>query len=284
MKKVIFKGRECEVCYKQDAYGKALIVTPADSIGIIRYQHSMMRSNPHPLFLPFYVREVDGLMSLIYRVGSMVPLQEYIKDRKIKGADLLYIAEDIVKCILEAKNYLLYENGFVLELDYLFIQPEEKRIAMLYLPFKTTSKVNEEFKNLLLRLLKQVRFEDKKEAVRYRGAFLETLKNDSFSLFAFKGMIKGIKESEQGGKSGREKRTAKPFRLTSPEKLTSSVAENGKGRKGKKARFTAVLKEMITNKNGQKENSEGDEWREVLDSLISQKKGVLRSLEKEKQG
>ncbi len=284
MRKVIFKGRECEVCYKYDAYGRALIVTPADSIGIIRYQQSMMRSNPHPFFLPFYLRDVDGLMSLIYRVGSMVPLQEYIKDRKIKGADLLYIAEDIVKGILEAKNYLLYENGFVLELDYLYIQPEEKRIAMLYLPFITTSKVNEEFKNFLLRMLKQVRFEDKKEAVRYRGAFLETLKNDSFSLLAFKDMIKGIKESEQGGKSDREKRTAKPFRLTSPEKQTSPETENGKGRKGKKAGITAVLKEMIKNKNEQKEDAEGDEWREVLDSLLSQKKGVLRSLEKEKQG
>src|SRR5690606_4601883 len=69
-------------------------------------------------------------------------LSQYLKRNKINKNNFVAIFSGITKTILDSKNYLFSENSFLLMEDYIYINPNNLEVSLVYLPFDVQEGLN----------------------------------------------------------------------------------------------------------------------------------------------
>jgi len=96
--------------------------------------------------LPLDIRQKDAKYNFYYNITSKLALSQYLKRNKLKRNDFINIFKDITKTILSAKDYLLSDRSFILNEDYIFIDPNTMDVSLVYLPLNIENNVNEQLK------------------------------------------------------------------------------------------------------------------------------------------
>lgn len=77
--------------------------------------------------------------NLFYNTTGLINFIEYINLHKIHYNLLVELINEIINVVKEGQDYLLSENGFLLEGDKIFIKTDTEEIKFIYLPCKNIS-------------------------------------------------------------------------------------------------------------------------------------------------
>ncbi|WDV46945.1 DUF6382 domain-containing protein [Clostridiaceae bacterium M8S5] len=100
---------------------------------IIYYQVNMINNNEETNILPMNIKDT----SIEYSINNLISLKEYIsvsEDESIK----LEILQQVINVIKNSKEFLLYQNSFIINSEYIFIN-ETKDVILAYVPTKIDS-------------------------------------------------------------------------------------------------------------------------------------------------
>lgn len=111
-----------------------------------------INQNPSPYIVPFNFNTINNFSHLTYNITSKVRLSDVLKNPIYKD-DILGILFNITKVILGAPKYYANENNFVIDEDYIFIDPNTYIPSLVYLPLDINVNIREVFKEFAERTI-----------------------------------------------------------------------------------------------------------------------------------
>ena len=113
------------------------IVLSSDNEGakLLEYQLAMLSHNSIPHILPIGQRIKNGLLAIHYDVGTLVTLKQYTGNGNLYEAEGLMLLESLLLGIIESKYYFLYEQNYLVNPEYIFIDANKMSVRMVYLPY-----------------------------------------------------------------------------------------------------------------------------------------------------
>lgn len=187
-----------------------LVIDLAQDAQLCDYQLEMLKHNPHPGILPVEKRIDNQEINLYYKLVDKISFTTYFKSIKPEREQILTMLENLTAIILDSKNYLLYPEGFLLDLDYLFINPRNMDVSMVYYPLTGLSEFPEKLQALIREILRQGQTSHDLELDLEK--FLNCLNTEHLNLAELRMLCREIKY-----KMPRQMQERKPFKLAEPE-------------------------------------------------------------------
>lgn len=122
-------------------------------------QRKMLQLYRIPHLLPVTVEEKDLRVTLHYSLSERRMLQHWIKGQKLSIEQFYRLLYQIVSILEDSKNYMLQEEGFILDERLIFIGKRVEEVYLTYLPLKEPPQgkaLREEMFALLTRLIGSV--------------------------------------------------------------------------------------------------------------------------------
>ncbi|MCJ7840234.1 FHA domain-containing protein [Lederbergia sp. NSJ-179] len=119
----------------------------------------MMESNQIPHLLSLSVEELDFQVRLFYDITSKRNITTYLKNHRITSFDFYQLFIQIITTLEQSKLYMLNEEHYILQEDFIYIGKEIRDLSLTYLPIKMIDKqasTLEELKKLIARIVNQV--------------------------------------------------------------------------------------------------------------------------------
>ncbi len=98
------------------------------------YQLRMVLENRIAGLLSLEVKQREGRKELYYDVSSLQPLSRIYDRRELSGEEIRGIFTGILDALGGLHEYMLDERNVILDPEYIFTDPEEGRIRLLFLP------------------------------------------------------------------------------------------------------------------------------------------------------
>lgn len=142
-----------EYSYDNNSSNNHLIIHMDPDTKLIEYQIEMIRRN-----IIDYIIEVTPLLknnsfSLYYDITDRITLHQFLKNKILTKNEVIDIIIKILRSLSDSKEYLLYENSFILNKEMIYIDIESLKLYMIYVPVKNTSDALMMFKKLLKDLI-----------------------------------------------------------------------------------------------------------------------------------
>lgn len=189
--------KKFEFNYESSATGSFLVVSTDAGENVLLYQVEMLASNPNKNILPLDIRQKDAKYNFYYNITSKLALSQYLKRNKLKRNDFINIFKDITKTILSAKDYLLSDRSFILNEDYIFIDPNTMDVSLVYLPLNIENNVNEQLKNFTMNFIMFSANIEENNSDNFLQRILNLLKSDTFNILEFNKLLNDL-EAESG--------------------------------------------------------------------------------------
>lgn len=129
--------------------------SPIHSDELANIQVKMMGANTINKILPLKVQELDFNVKLYYDISAKKMLSQYVRERFLSMNELYELLYHICSAIESSKEYMLDEEHFVLDEDFIFIGSDIKEIELTYLPLKEINHkpaLHDEFRELFFNL------------------------------------------------------------------------------------------------------------------------------------
>lgn len=165
--------------YENSADACYLIIKVGNKEKIEQFQVEMIANNPASGVLSLDVRHKDGNIDLYYNITSKTSLSHFLQNRKLSEKELVAISKNVVTALLDCKKYLLWDKSFVIDQDYIFINPSTLETAFIYLPMALETDVSERARELITRLVMQT---DEKPGCSVKGRIRTYAGDESFKL------------------------------------------------------------------------------------------------------
>ena len=125
--------KESQVRYQKSMEHHYLVVSQE---GQLRedYQLRMVLENRIAGLLSLEVKQREGRKELYYDVSSLQPLTRIYDRRELSGEEIRRIFTGILDALGGLHEYMLEEGNVVLDPEYIFTDPEEGKIHLLFLP------------------------------------------------------------------------------------------------------------------------------------------------------
>lgn len=142
-----------QVLYESGAAGSYLVLRCEEDISIYEYQVEMISRNSIEGILPLDIRKNNGVTGLYYNITSRQPLGQFLKRKRLIGRELESMLFSFSKVLLEARNYLLKEEQFILDRDLMYINPNTMELALVYVPVPPEFIGTQDLRGFLVKLL-----------------------------------------------------------------------------------------------------------------------------------
>ena len=149
-----------DVKYYKDYGHNYLILKDSGGLSNSLYQRRMITGNQIRGLLPCQERHINGELLLYYEITSRQSLAGLYQGKKIGMSQLRAFfvqLKEVNECL---QNYLLEENGLILQPEYIFQNPQKEEFSFLYYPAETQG--NNSFQELMNFFTSQVDNEDMK--------------------------------------------------------------------------------------------------------------------------
>ena len=167
-----------------------VILTP--EAGLVNYQMEMLTSNEISHILPVSKRLLNGEILVYYNITSRVPLSQVLGRRKLKREEFIRVVKAAVSAARDAGEYQLPAEGFVMETDYIYVNPSNCEPYFVYLP--VVGNTGKGIKNLILELIMQGKIEMSGD--NFVQALLETVNSEPLSLDALEACVDRYAENK----------------------------------------------------------------------------------------
>lgn len=159
---------------------------PAERIDGIAFR--MLANNRLSNLAPLSIEESSNSSLLRYNMGNRLPLSHYFEQIMTRNK-MLQILLSITEIILEGEEYLLLEEQYVLDMRYIFINPDDYSADMVYFPVKNVPGSPYAFFDFIRSVTTSVRI-DTSENTNYAMAISRFLSaKDPLSIASFKRLI-----------------------------------------------------------------------------------------------
>jgi len=170
--------------YESSAAASHLVISMDASEKVLEYHVEMVANNAIPHIINFDLRRMDSKICFYYDVTSKLVLSQFLKRSRVSRNEFLMILSDISKTLVGCKNYLLSDKCFLLDTDYMYINPSTMEISMIYVPIAFDTDINSEFREFATNLiLYSVNIDDSND--NYLQRVLYYLKAEPFNIFEF---------------------------------------------------------------------------------------------------
>lgn len=181
------------VDFETDSRGSYLVLSKEGFAisDIIEYQVEMLRSNNIRGVIGPEVREKDTRVKLYYKISGFVTLTNFLKRQKLDKDEFLLLLERIICILLESNGYFLDDSSYILNEDFILIDPESREIAVLYLPVEVPRDITQIVKALVINLIfHRANIEIPDE---YLTALIGRIKDEEFTVSSFAAQVKEMR-------------------------------------------------------------------------------------------
>lgn len=160
---------DVEVGLRKDLYEKGLF-----------YKVKMLESNSIPHIIAAHTNEIDGNVYLRFHANCKSGLSALMEKIKPDGKILKLVFEQILSCIKCLGEYLLDPSDLVLDPNYMFLDYNDKKLEMIYLPGYGKNIVSQ-LKSLLEYMMRIFDHRDK-QGVFYLYDLYDRVTDDDFLI------------------------------------------------------------------------------------------------------
>jgi len=178
--------------YESGASLSYLVIKTHASQKLHGYQVEMIMNNQIPNILHFDVRHMDEEIGLYYDITSKMTLSQFFKRKKLKRNDFIKILLDITKTLLDCNFYLLLDRCFLVDGDYIYINPATLAISMVYMPVMFDVNPNQVMKAFVTDVVVNSAGIDESNSDNFLQKILNLVKSDTFSICDFNGLLNSL--------------------------------------------------------------------------------------------
>lgn len=182
-----------EFGYESDASGSFLIVNADVEDKVLTYQIEMIKNNPNKSILPVNLIQKDSKYQFRYSITSRLTLSQYLNRNRLKRDEFINIFYDITKTILDAKVYLLSDKAFIINKDYIYINPDNMEVALVYIPLNFDININDSLKNFTINFIMYGANIQENSNDNFIQRILYLLKSDTFNILEFNNLLRELK-------------------------------------------------------------------------------------------
>jgi hypothetical protein len=182
-----------EFGYESDASGSFLIVNADVEDKVLTYQIEMIKNNPNKSILPVNLIQKDSKYQFRYSITSRLTLSQYLNRNRLKRDEFINIFYDITKTILDAKVYLLSDKAFIINKDYIYINPDNMEVALVYIPLNFDININDSLKNFTINFIMYGANIQESSNDNFIQRILYLLKSDTFNILEFNNLLRELK-------------------------------------------------------------------------------------------
>ena len=165
-----------EIHYKREMKRNYLVVEPEPGTQP-GYEARMLANNSIDGLLRFHIKYMDERQSYYYDITSMQPLGRLLQNRFIDRGEICQLLIELHVALVRMEEYLLSEDGLLLDPDYIYVKPEGFQTGLCLVPGHS-GHFPEALTHLLQYLMKKVDHRDKESVVLAYGMYQESLKEN----------------------------------------------------------------------------------------------------------
>lgn len=188
-------GLAFEHSFESDSTCSYLVLKLNNGIKLLNHQTEIICQNPNPAFVPFHIRREDEDMSIYYNITSKISLSQYLERKRLNKKELLDLLKSITKTLMLHGNYLLDLSSFVIDSDFIYINPATAEVSLVYVPTSFNRDTMEAYIAFLKDLVVNSVSIDDSAGDNYLQRILNYLKSDSFSLNGFNRLIVDLRNN-----------------------------------------------------------------------------------------
>lgn len=98
------------------------------------HECNMLSYNQLTCLLPLNMRYVDNLLQVEYDLCGMQSLSAFLMRQRLTQEQLQWLVNTLLETQEELLEYLLSPDGLVLEPDYVFVEPSNRKLRFCYQP------------------------------------------------------------------------------------------------------------------------------------------------------
>ena len=237
--------------YENDASDSYLIIEPENCNNALKYQLVMLESNNIERIADIQVRRQNDKEFYYYKITSKVSLKLFLKRKKFKKHEFIRILTDIANTLVGCGGFLLSENCFVIDPEYIYVNPETLEIYLIYVPNQILRNTGMMFKEFIIDLIIHKADIDDCEYDNFIPKILTFVREDIFNIAAFTKMLENIKyeskyETESTNSESMPKHVEVPEnKMTKKEKRSINIFSKYKKSNDSKANqkiYTETIK------------------------------------------
>jgi len=188
-------GMAFEYRYDRDAAGSYMALKLQKGAELLNHQVEIICQNPISAFVPFSIRRENEDTCIYYNITSKVSLAQYLERKRLNRKELLDLLRGITKGLMLYENYLLNLSGFVINTDFIYINPATAEISLIYVPVPFDRDTIALYRAFLKDLVVNWADVDDNADDNYLHRILNCLKSESFSLVSFNRLIADMRNS-----------------------------------------------------------------------------------------
>ncbi|HOR85757.1 MAG TPA: DUF6382 domain-containing protein [Bacillota bacterium] len=188
-------GLSFEYGYENDSNYSYLVLKINDYAKLLNHQIEIICQNPNPAFVPFHIRRENDNTRIYYNITSKISLAQYLERKTLNRKELLDLLRNIIKNLMLHSNYLLDLSGFIIDLDFIYINPATAEVSLVYTPSPGGRDIMKVLSIFLKDLVVNSANVDDDSNDNYIQRILSYLKSDLFSLYDFNRLIVDLRNS-----------------------------------------------------------------------------------------
>jgi hypothetical protein len=106
------------------------------STDLAELQVKMLQFNSIPRLVPIEIEEQDLNVKLRFQISSKRLLSHFLKAQKLNIEEYYLLLLRVVSIIEDSKNYMLKEEGFIVDEEYIYLGSDLNDVQLIYLPLK----------------------------------------------------------------------------------------------------------------------------------------------------
>ncbi|SDN82014.1 FHA domain-containing protein [Paenibacillus sp. yr247] len=192
-------GLRYEFVYRHGHYMELNKEAGLDSKELSALQVKMLEANHIPKLLPLEIQEVDFRISLLYNLSAKRMLAHVLRVEGVSKHQFAKLMYAIVCALEESKNYMLYETGYVLKDNFIFIGSEWSDVYLTYVPLETITdevSVFTSLEALMIQLSLKMKDDERKEVDSWLASIsqIQSLQEYKESLLTHMDELSSVQE------------------------------------------------------------------------------------------
>lgn len=165
--------------YIRDLRSNYLVLSEADQ-AYDEFQIKMLMNNRIKGLLECEIRIIDGQEKFLYEISSKQPISRIYERTKLDYDTLISILRGIAGAVESAGEYLLDTRHFILQPEYMYMNPETKKISLCFFPLYE-AEPEQAFHKLAEYVLDKIDYQEER-AVVLAYDFYRRAKEDNFNI------------------------------------------------------------------------------------------------------
>lgn len=183
------------ISYENNMMGNYILFNLSEDERVIDYQQKMIQNNPSACFVPFSIKMKNAKVFISYEVTSKLPVSQLIKKNRPTGKDVIRMLKNLSEAVSECVKYLLDEKNILLHEDFVFINPDNLNVSLIYIPVNLDTDFCGSFKRFTLKLINS-----SNQSEKYEDALLDKIltyiKESDFDIRSFNRILEEIEKQK----------------------------------------------------------------------------------------